>query len=422
MPSKFLTRMLCALTLMAWFPASAAETVDRIAAVVNDEIITVRELDEHIRLALASLQQADTIETRKRLSSQLLDKIIEQHLVFQEARRLKQAVDQREVDAHIRDLEQQNHLPPGGLAKEVERMGISVSILQDQYRKDTLWQRLLLGMFGSSIVVGDEEIRERLEAIAARRGSPEYMVAEIYLSVPSLSQEEQVHNLANRLVQQIKEGTPFTLLASQFSQAPSAGNGGGLGWVTEGVMDDELFALVKTMAPGSLTNPVRLADGYHILALVNRRMAGTGVPGSESTITYSDMLLPVPPKDAPPTPVLLNKALSLLRTIHSCDEFEALGRREAATGIERHGPLKLSTLPESQRYNLLFVAPNETAMPTEIPGKGIQVSMMCQRTDTLAPLPKSEEIRREIEFQRLGMMGQRLMRDLRRSAYIDIRL
>ena len=414
-------RLILTTMLLGMASAHAAEVVDRIAAVVNDEIITVRELDERVRMAIILSQLQDNVEVRKRVVPQVLRKMIDEHLIMQDAKRYKISTMAPEVDGNIHMVEKQNNIPEGALVKELGRFNIPAAALREQFAADITWQKLTSGMFLPNLKVGDEEVGERLSTIAAQLGKPEYMVAEIFLEVENAAQDDQARNLGDRLIEQLKEGAPFPVLASQFSQAPSASNGGNMGWVSEGSMDDDLFAVVKEMTPGSVTKLLRTGDGYHIMALVSRRIAGTGGPGSDSTLTYATMVLPVPAKDAPPRNVLASKAMQLMRGLKTCDEFEAMGRKEAATGMGRTGPVKLAALAPDLQGLLQNVQAGDPTLPSEAP-QGLRMMMVCSRNDTLAPLPSVDVVRRQIEDERMSMMSRRYMRDLHRVAFIDTRL
>ncbi len=414
-------RLLIALVVVGLPHAFAAEAVDRIAAVINDDAITVRELDERVRMAMALSQLKDSVEVRKRVVPQVLRKMIDEHLTLQEAKRYKLNVTAKEVDDQIHLIEKQNNLPEGTLITELGKFGVPAAALRQQFLADLTWQRLTLGIFQSSVKVSDEEVTERLELIANRLGKPEYMVGDIMLLVDSPAQEDQTKSLGERLLEQLKEGAPFPVLASQFSQAPSANNGGNLGWISDGGMDDDQFSVIQTLTPGTVSKLVRSSDGYHILALISRRVAGTGIAGSDAILTFSKMILPIPTKDSPPKNVLLSKADVLVRGLKSCEEFEAKGRKEGATGIERTGPIKLSSMPQAEQAQFLNIPQGETAIPVEVP-QGIKVLMMCAREDISAPLPPRENVRRQIEDERIDMLSRRYMRDIRRSSFIDTRL
>jgi len=398
-----------------------AEDADRIAAVINDDVITMRELDERVRMSMALSQIKDSVDARKRVVTQTLQKMIDERLIMQDAKRLKVSTPSKEVDEYISQLEKQNNMAEGALARELGKIGVSAAAIREQFTADMTWQRLSHSMFMPSIKITDNEISERLQIIAGRLGKPEYMVADIFLQVDSPSQREQTKNLGDRLLEQLRAGAPFPVLASQFSQAPSASNGGNLGWISEGGVDDELFAVIKEMSPGTASKLIPTTEGFHILALISRRVAGTGVPGSESTIVFSKMVLPVPAKDPPSKAVLFSKVEALVGGIKDCDAFDAKGKKEAAVSVERIGPVNISGLAKPEQMLLMNVSAKETSHPAEDP-RGISVYMVCSREDKLAPLPTRDAIRRQLELERIELLANRYLLDLRRFAFIDTRL
>lgn len=413
----------CAWILAASFivdAAQAAESVDRIVAVVNDDAITMRELDERVRMALLMAHVQDNVEVRKRTLPQVLRKMIDERLTLQDAKRYKVNAAPGEIDASIRQIEGNNGMPEGALLKELNNHGISTATLRGLLAAEITWVHLSQGLFQNSAKIGDEEINDRLEMIAAQLGKPEFNLAEIFLAVDSPSQDEQARSLGERLIEQLREGAPFQVLASQFSQSASASNGGVMGWVSSGSIDDDLFNAVQTMTPGSYSGLIRTGDGYHILALIQRRISGAGIPGAESTLTFAQMILPIP-ANGPPKASLFGKAAGVVKDIKSCDGFVAQGHKEAAVGVEITGPIKASQLPKPVQAQVIDIPEGAISSPIDDP-QGIKLVMMCKRVDVPAPLPSKDAIRHQLEEERTEMMARRYMRELRRSAFIDTRL
>lgn len=398
----------------------AAEVVDRIVAVVNDDAITMRELDERVRMALLMAHVQDSVDVRKRTLPQVLRKMIDERLSMQNAKRYKVAISPGDVDGGIAQIELQNGMPPGSLAKELTSHGISVGTLRNWITAEITWLHLSQGLFQNSVKVGDEEINDRLELIASQLGKPEFNLAEIFLAVDNPSQDEQARSLGERLIEQLHEGAPFQVLASQFSQSASASHGGAVGWVSKGSIDDDLFNAAQSLPPGAISGLIHTGDGYHILALIQRRIAGAGVPGSESTLTFSQMILPVP-ANGPPKNTLYGKAAGIMKNLKGCDDFLGRARKEGAIDIESTGPLKASQLTQQIQEQVIDIPEGSVSAPIDDP-KGIKLVMMCKRVDIPAPLPNRDVVRHQIEEERTEMMAKRYMQDLRRSAFIDIRL
>ena len=401
-------------------PCQAAEAVDRIAAVVNDEAITIQELDERVRMTFAMAHMPDSIDMRKRVMPQVLRKIIEERLTMAEAKKYKLTITPKEIDDGIRQVERQNGMPEGSMVRSLNAVGVSTATLRGQMTADMTWLRLTAGMFQNTVKVGEDEITDRLETLAARNGKAEYLVAEIFLSIDKPDQEEQVRGLGERLIEQLRTGAPFAALATQFSQSTTAASGGTLGWMTEGDLDPELFNIIKDMTPGTISKLVRTPEGIHILALAQRRISGVGQTGAESTVLFSTMNLPVG-ADAPSPQILAEKALKMVEGAHNCQDFQQRATRNPDITVQETGPATLESLPADMRKLVADIP--EGKLSTPVGNKdSLHIVMMCSRTDKPAPLPTRDMIRNQIETERVDMAARRLMRDLRRSAFIDTRL
>jgi peptidyl-prolyl cis-trans isomerase SurA len=412
---------LCLTLLLAAAPTGAQE-VDRIAAVVNDEIISVQDVDMRARLALIMSKLPDTIDARRRVVPQVIRKMIDERLQMQEAGRLKISLTTAELDNAIANLERQNRMNKGQLIGQLQQTGIDPEAVRAQIRADVTWMKLSSRVLLPAVRIGEEEINDRLETIKSRQGLPEFLVSEIFLAVDSPRQDEEAHRLADRLLEQLRSGTPFPALAGQFSQSPTAASGGSMGWVAEGALEDELNAILARMQPGTISSPIRTANGYTILALADRRIAGAQT-AADTTIELSQILFPVPPKDGPPRAVLVQKAADISRGARNCTELENLGKQINPQKSGRIGTVRPSDLPGPIRKAAADLAVNAVSAPVEI-AEGILVLMVCNRETTVAKIeaPSRETVRRSIEDERVEMMARRYLRDLRRAAFVDVRM
>lgn len=421
MLARLAVRAAVFLAILAGTPALAQQDLDRIAAVVNDEIVTLKDVDQRLRLAMALSNLPDSPDTRRRMVPQVLRKMIDERLQMQEANRLKISMTQAEIENGIAGIEAQSRQPRGSLIAGLQRIGIDPATVREQIRADLTWVRVATRALQPTIRIGQEEVQDRLETIKQRQGQPEYLVAEILLPIDAPGQEEEMQKLAERLQEQLRGGAAFPALARQFSRAPTAANGGSMGWLPEEELDEDMAKVIKDMNPGQVSPAIRSGDGFHILTLTDRRIAGAKADPQQSTITYSQILLPVPP-DGPPRRALATRAIDITRNTRNCDELEALGRSLGAVKIGKVGPTKVGELTGPLRAALGTLQPARVSPPVDMP-EGLMVAMICQREDaTVIQLPTPEQVRRLIEDERLDMLTRRYLRDLRRSAFIDIRM
>ena len=276
-----------ALLLLALIPvvlsptdrASGQEAV-RIAAVVNNEAISIPDLVARIDVAIVSSRLRASDELRRQLAPQVLRSLIDERLKVQEAERLGLAVSEAELANAKRSVERRNGMPEGGFDDFLQRQGLNVDIVTDQLRAEILWPKLVRGRLGAAVTVGEGEIDEAIARLEANRGRPEYRVAEIFLAVDSSEREAEVRGAAASLYRQLTGGASFAQIAQQFSQSATAAVGGDIGWVVEGQLPSEIEAVLADMEPGSVSPPVRAFDGYYIVSLIDRRTVLADEPAS----------------------------------------------------------------------------------------------------------------------------------------------
>lgn len=409
--------------VLAVQPSARAQDANRIAAVVNDEIISIRDLDERIRAALLFTNQPDSTENRRRVVAQVLHKMVDERLQMQEANRLKINLTSAEVDNGITMIERQNRMPSGALVATLRRANIDPDSIRSQIRADLTWMRVSSRVLQSQIRVGEEEINDRLETLQHRQGLPEYLAAEIFLPVDNPDQDENARHLGENLLAQLQAGTSFQALAQQFSRSPTAANGGMMGWISDGMADDELLAILAQLSKGQVSHLVRTGSGYYLLALVDQRIAGQSIDPENSQLTVDEMILPVPTgPNVPPKTVLMTKAAGLSSQARSCADFEAMGHQVGAVRIGSLGTKRVGEFDADSRGELMSLPVGRASTPQDTP-EGIRILMVCDRKEaTTITQPTREQIRRNLEDERMSMLARRYIRDLRRAAFIEFRV
>lgn len=411
------------LTLLGSVPArqaSAQQDVLRIVATVNDDIVSFLDLIARTRLAIVASRLDDSLETRQRVARQVLRSLIDEKLQMQEAARQNIRVSDTELEEAIQRIEAANRMQPGQFRQFIASAGIPLSSALDQIRANLAWNKVVRRKLRPMVDIGDTEIDEQLAKIRANIGKPENRVAEIFLAVDNPDQAPEVQRTAERLVQQLRAGTPFPALAQQFSQSPSAANGGDIGWVQEGQLDPQLDAVISRLQPREVSDPVRSYAGYHILLVIDRRTFGAG-HGGEPTVSLRQLVVPVPP-NATQAEVDSQMALAqqVVGSASSCSDFESLAREVRSTAAPSLGPARLSELPQDLRPVVSGLRVGQVSAPQRM-AEGIRVVMVCSREGDDG-LPSRDEIANSLLSQRLEMMARRYLRDLRQAAVIDIRI
>lgn len=251
----------------------AQSAAQRIAAVVNDDVITSQELSDRLALAVATSGLPDDQATRQRLAPQVLRGFIDEKLQLQEAARLELPVTDREIDTALDTIAQRNNTDRASLLRFLEARGINPRTLRNQLRAQIAWIKVVGRELRPRVVVPQEQIEFALRRAAAAPTAGEVLLSEILLPVYDRNQESVVVGQAQELVQSLRDGADFTALARQVSAARSAENGGDLGWVSTAALTPELRERVAALQPGAISEPVVRPDGVQIFRVRERRAA-----------------------------------------------------------------------------------------------------------------------------------------------------
>ncbi|MBB4287339.1 peptidylprolyl isomerase [Roseospira goensis] len=396
-----------------------ADMVLRIAAVVNDDIISVYDVEARTDLLVASSGMPDTADMRGRIRDQVLRALIDETLKLQEAERLGQSVSDENMAEAIRQVEQQNGIPPGGFEAFIETSGVDRGTAMRQIRAEVAWVKAVQALFRERITISDEQVDIVMDRLKAAQGKPEHLVREIYLPVDNPADEARVRENAARLVSQIRDGAGFAPLARQFSQSPSAANGGSLGWVRQGELDTTLEQALLDMRPGTVSDPIRTVGGFHILALADRRR--TAVPDPDNArLTLSQLAMPARGPNALSAGTREEIKTVVRETVETCDDLNALAEEMEVPNSGPVGTVPVARLDGPMRDILTGLGENEASDPIRTPG-GELIVMVCSR-EVPGGMPTAEAVRQRLFEERLDTLANRHLRTLRQQALIDVRI
>ncbi len=414
-----LGRSLLLATLLLGGGAGAQDAL-RIAAVVNDEIISVYDLNARLSLVLASSRVTDKAEARRRLAPQVLRSLIDDKLKLPEAKRLRIRVSKKDIDRALGGLERQNGLPRGGLGRFLAQNGINMAVLIDQIEAEIVWAKAVNRRLRIQIRIGEDEIDEMLAQFDANKGKPEHRVADIFLPVDEPEDEEKTRILAERLMQQLEAGASFPTLARNFSQSASAAVGGDLGWIKQGQLARELDAALVKMRPGQMSKPIQTQAGYYILLLLDRR-ADPGLESGEVTVALHQLFLPLPPKAGQAeVDRQMERAKALAQQAANCADMERLGKQTGSPLSGSLGKIKVSRLPRPLKSVVKGLADRTASRPIR-KDDGIIVLMICERETKGSDVTARQKVEGMLMNQRLNIAARRYLRDLRRAAFVDVR-
>ena len=412
--------LLVAAVLAAPAPA-LSQAEQRIAAIVNDEVISLRDLRQRIRLVLFSSGIEDTVEARRRVAGQALRKLIDERLQLQEAKKWNATASEDDIGRSVADIERRNGMQPGSLPSIFRRNGVSYDSLRAQMRSEIAWSKLVNRRLAPRIDIGAEEVDEILARLKAAEGEPTYRLGEIFLSVNGPDEEASIRETAERLVEQIRGGARFSALARQFSQSATAAVGGDLGWTPHSQLDPEIAAAADRLSPGAVLDPIRTVSGFRIVTLAGKRRIATPDP-DRAQLDLKQIFLPVPDGEDPAgVRTRVDAVRAEGNAIEGCEDLSAAARRLGAEAPQDLGKVRLTDLSAEVRRSVAGVAVGKAGQPVLTPG-GIVLMVVCGRTLPKANLPSRETVTERLRLQRLDLSVQRYLRDLRSAAIVDVRL
>lgn len=232
----------------------------KIVALVNSEIISSDDLKSRINAFLLNSKIPLNAQTSGIITQRALESAINDKIKLQEAAKNNIEITPEEVKNALSKFEKNNKIPSGQLDSVLKNANVNPDTLAEQAKADLAWTRLIRKKSFSEGQTSQKEIEAALAEAKLDLNTPKYLVSEIYIK------KDKARNL-NELVYNLRNDPRFELYAMQFSDSPSASNGGDLGWVNEGKLPSTLEIALKKMHEGDVSDPIQVGEGYYILKL-----------------------------------------------------------------------------------------------------------------------------------------------------------
>lgn len=245
------------------------ESLDRVVAVINDDVITYLELENRLTGLDAEIRsQGGEVPPREELRKQMLQQMINDELQLQAAKRLGLSASEAAIDDAVQNVAQGNRLTLGQLREALASEGIAYDLFRESIRTQMLINQIYTRHIRNRIRITDEELDGFVASGGGRADAREYDISHILLRVPESAASEQHEatlNKAKGIVSNLQRGMAFDEAAKKFSEAPDASEGGRLGWRTPEQLPDLFTEALGKIDIGSATNVLQSPAGYHIL-------------------------------------------------------------------------------------------------------------------------------------------------------------
>ena len=258
--------------------AAVPKSVNRIAAIVNEEMILMSEVEVQAASDLTRSQRTLLdlpAKERTRVLRETLDALIGERLMDAEIKAANIEVTDREIEDAMNDTRKQYKLDEEQFARELERGGFTQASYREMVKQQIARQYLLRFKVLSKVRVSDEDVKaEYAKRASAESGEDEVRVRQILLKLPKdakPAQEAEVKARSDRIVQRARAKEDFVELVKKYSEGPSREDGGDVGYFRKGLMTADFEKASFGLKVGEVSDPVKTQYGYHILQLVDRR-------------------------------------------------------------------------------------------------------------------------------------------------------
>ncbi len=271
--------VLLSLLFLISLPATGEpRVIDGIAAIINDDIITSRELNTRVTQVSRQLRESGTpLPPQDILRKQVLDREILRQIQLQLASGTGIRVDDNALNNAINSIASRNNMSLRQLRETLEREGFDFSVYREDFRQEMIIGQLHRREIHNRVNISEQEVDHFLATQSAQgRANEEYKIRHILVAVPEAAGPEDIAGArakAEKLRERLNQGEDFVQLAIQHSDGQNALKGGDLGWRQSGQLPTLFANIIITLAKGGHSDLIRSPSGFHLIQLEDKRVA-----------------------------------------------------------------------------------------------------------------------------------------------------
>ena len=410
-------------------PASAQRSsfIDRIVAVVNDDVILSSELEQEAFAVTDQLRSSNTqVPSREVLEKQVLERLIMNRLQVQAARKAGLRVDERALNNAVQGIAAQNQMSLAQFRNRLEAGGYSYEQFRERIRSQMLIERMHRRHVASKVTIPEREIDNFLANESRRESAdPELRLAQILFALPdgaSADQIDEVRSRAEEILRRVDAGEDFAELAVTYSDGRNALEGGVLGWKKASELPSAFASALRGAKEGEVTELVRSGAGFHIIKVVGAR--------SEDRVlieqTRAQHVL-IRPGELATEEEAIRRLEELRERVVNGEEFAGIARAHSDDrgSALRGGDLGWlnpgDTVPQFERQ-MNELRPGEVSEPFRTQFGWHIVQVVERREHDGTDAVRRTRARDAIRRRKSGEELQTWQRQLRDEAYVELRL
>ena len=398
---------------------SGSNNLLSIVAIVNDEPITMMDLDARIRLIIISSNLPNNLETRKNLSGQVLQSLISERLQHQEAKKLGIRVTNQEVENNIKFIEKQNNMPENQLIETLFKNGVPKSALPIRLKSNLIMQKLLQNIIRPKVVINNNEVNNEYNNLLANNGKMEYKFSEISFNFSNLSKKEDIILIAKQIRKKIIEENNFDVIGKRIQE-----NGTGIyknnNWKLTNKINKDIYLQIETLKKNEISELVLTNTGVSIIKIDGKREFK--IPELSQTVSDIAFISSDLPINKNKIDLFIEDIKNKTKNIKSCDEMTELSKIYGNKRGKYLGKILLKNLPKFFIEELKNLNVNQPSKPI-VADDGIYVTMICNyNKDLNQEYALKEMIKDNIRNRSTTILKERYLLDLNRKALIDVRI
>jgi len=422
-PQWMLALVLAASTLL---PAHAAVVpLNHIVAVVNDEVITRKELVKRYDEAVQSLARQNTpLPPREALEKQLLERMITELALQQHARNTGVRVDPTQVERTLQRIAAQNKMDMAGLQAALAKEGQSLDSMRNAVRNELLIARARERDVDNRVTVSDSEIEGYLQTQAQQGAETEYNFSHILITVPENAAPEDIQARrarAEEIIDLLAKGADFAQLSARYSDASNALQGGTFGWRPSGKLPALFVDSLKQMQPGQVSPLLKSSNGFHIIKLIDKRGLNATLSVTQTHVRH----ILIKTNELTSESDARSRLLQLKERIDNGVKFDQLARQHsddasAAKGGDLGWINPGDTVPEFEKA-MDALKDGEVSEPVQSPFGWHLIQVLERRTQDVTQERQRLTARQAIRERKAEDAFQDWVRQIRDSAYVELR-
>ena len=393
----------------------------KIAAIVNDKVISILDLNKRLHLITVLSPAQIKGEIDKQLARQILNQLIGEELEKQEIERLKIKIGENELSNAKRLMEQRFKLKLNTLDEFIKERKIDKNDVISQIKISLGWTKVIQRKYKNYLKITDEEIDEVINKLIENIGKTQYRISEIFLPIDEENNESDTRHLISKLYESIKADGNFRKIARDFSATASAANSGQAGWVVEGQLLRELDVPMRKLKKGSITPPIQTVSGFHIIKLEDKRVFEKFNTMSIK-VNLIQTLIPILQTDNYKNYSQQVRQINRdIASVNTCEEMIKLSKTNKSFLTNSLGNFfvqELSPYLKSIAISSKLGVPNK---PQKLKDQ-ISIITVCRRTQPKSNIPTRISVERKLQGKKIETMARKYLRDLRRNAFVENRL